>query len=85
MSSWNSSPGEPLVDDSSIRHPNGVAPRACAQVVQGLAQAIIALHEHGIVHRDLKKSRATSSSKTASSKVGDYGLCKLIATAITPA
>jgi serine/threonine protein kinase len=68
--------GEPL---STIlnRHPNGVAPELAAQWFQGLAQAIHCLHEHGIVHRDLKPGNIFLENGLI--KVGDYGLCKLIA------
>ncbi len=68
--------GEPL---SSIlaRHPNGVAPELAAQWFHGLAQAIHCLHEHGIVHRDLKPANLFLENGLI--KVGDYGLCKLMA------
>ncbi|MSU80171.1 MAG: serine/threonine protein kinase [Gemmataceae bacterium] len=68
--------GEPL---SAIlaRHPNGVAPELAAQWLQGLAQAIHCLHEHGIVHRDLKPANIFLENGII--KVGDYGLCKLMA------
>ncbi len=68
--------GEPL---SAIlaRHPNGVAPELAAQWFGGLAQAIHCLHEHGIVHRDLKPGNIFLENGLI--KVGDYGLCKLMA------
>lgn len=68
--------GEPL---STIltRHPNGVAPELAAQWFNGLAQAINCLHEHGIVHRDLKPGNIFLENGLI--KVGDYGLCKLMA------
>ena len=68
--------GEPL---STIltRHPNGVAPELAAQWFSGLAQAIHCLHEHGIVHRDLKPGNIFLENGMI--KVGDYGLCKLMA------
>ncbi len=68
--------GEPL---SAIlaRHPNGVAPELAAQWFQGLAQAIHCLHEAGIVHRDLKPANIFLENGII--KVGDYGLCKLMA------
>ncbi|MBI2805048.1 MAG: serine/threonine protein kinase [Planctomycetes bacterium] len=68
--------GEPLSTILS-RHPNGVAPELAAQWFQGLAQAIHCLHEHGIVHRDLKPGNIFLENGLI--KVGDYGLCKLIA------
>lgn len=68
--------GEPL---SVIlnRHPNGVAPELAAHWFNGLAHAIHCLHEHGIVHRDLKPGNIFLENGLI--KVGDYGLCKLIA------
>jgi serine/threonine protein kinase len=68
--------GEPL---STIlnRHQKGVAPELAAQWFQGLAQAIHCLHEHGIVHRDLKPGNIFLENGLI--KVGDYGLCKLMA------
>ena len=68
--------GEPM---STIlaRHPNGVAPELAGQWFQGLAQAIHCLHEHGIVHRDLKPGNIFLEDGLI--KVGDYGLCKLMA------
>lgn len=68
--------GEPL---STIltRHPNGVSPELAAHWFNGLAQAIHCLHEHGIVHRDLKPGNIFLENGMI--KVGDYGLCKLIA------
>ncbi len=68
--------GEPLSTIFS-RHPNGVAPELAGQWFHGLAQAIHCLHEHGIVHRDLKPGNIFLENGLI--KVGDYGLCKLIA------
>jgi eukaryotic-like serine/threonine-protein kinase len=68
--------GEPLSAILS-RHPNGVAPELAAQWFNGLAQAIHCLHEHGIVHRDLKPGNIFLENGLI--KVGDYGLCKLMA------
>jgi serine/threonine protein kinase len=68
--------GEPLSVILS-RHPKGVAPELAAQWFHGLAQAIHCLHEHGIVHRDLKPGNIFLENGLI--KVGDYGLCKLMA------
>ncbi|HZZ80648.1 MAG TPA: serine/threonine-protein kinase [Gemmataceae bacterium] len=68
--------GEPLSTILS-RHPNGVAPELAAQWFNGLAHAIHCLHEHGIVHRDLKPGNIFLENGII--KVGDYGLCKLMA------
>ena len=68
--------GEPLSTILS-RHPNGVAPELASQWFNGLAQVIHCLHEHGIVHRDLKPGNIFLENGLI--KVGDYGLCKLMA------
>ena len=68
--------GEPL---SSIlaRNPAGVSPALAGQWFQGLAGAVHHLHDHGIVHRDLKPGNIFLENGFI--KVGDYGLCKTIA------
>jgi serine/threonine protein kinase len=67
--------GEPLGAILS-RHPNGLAAELACEWFQGLASAVHYLHEHGIVHRDLKQGNIFLENGTI--KVGDYGLCKLI-------
>ena len=68
--------GEPL---SSIlgRNPVGVSPALAGQWFQGLAGAVHHLHDHGIVHRDLKPGNIFLENGFI--KVGDYGLCKTMA------
>ncbi|MBI1832340.1 MAG: serine/threonine protein kinase [Planctomycetes bacterium] len=68
--------GEPL---SAIlaRHPNGVSKELAVEWFQGLAQAVAYLHQHGILHRDLKPANIFLENGLI--KVGDFGLCKIIA------
>lgn len=68
--------GEPL---SSIvaRYPNGAPAELAIQWFQGLAAAVQYLHQHGILHRDLKPANIFLENGLI--KVGDFGLCKIIA------
>jgi hypothetical protein len=67
--------GEPLSLVLS-RHPNGLAPELAQQWFLALARAIGYLHDHGIVHRDVKPGNIFLENGTV--KVGDYGLCKFM-------
>jgi hypothetical protein len=67
--------GEPL-SVVLARHPNGLAPELAQQWFLSLARAVAYLHDHGIVHRDVKPGNIFLENGAL--KVGDYGLCKFI-------
>src|SRR5260370_5979910 len=58
------------------RHPQGVGNDMARQWFSGLAAALVYLHDHGIVHRDVKPGNIFLEAGVI--KVGDYGLCKFI-------
>lgn len=69
-------------------HPQPIAPRLAAELVQKLADGLAHAHEHGVLHRDIKpgnillvpqSGRATSDFKLseATPKIIDFGLAKL--------
>jgi eukaryotic-like serine/threonine-protein kinase len=56
------------------RHPKGLPLNLAKEWGVNLCRAINYLHDHGVVHRDVKPANVFIENGTL--KVGDYGLCK---------
>ncbi len=69
--------GEPL-NVVLARHPDGLPRELAREWFLGMARGIGHLHDHGLVHRDLKPGNVFLENGTV--KVGDYGLSKSIST-----
>ncbi len=61
---------------SFIRKVGLFEPRAAAQLIEGLARAVHAVHSQGVIHRDLKPANILRSDD-GTFKVSDFGLAKL--------
>ena len=57
-------------------HPNGLPLDEALTWFRGIASGVAYLHDHGIVHRDIKPGNIFSDEGVV--KVGDYGLSKFI-------
>ena len=64
------------LDDVIARHPNGMPLEQVLHWFSGMAAGVAYLHDHGVVHRDLKPGNIFLDEGMV--KIGDYGLSKFI-------
>jgi predicted outer membrane lipoprotein len=67
--------GESL-EEAIDRHPGGMPIEQALWWMRGMCAGVAYLHDHGVVHRDLKPGNIFCDEGTV--KIGDYGLAKFI-------
>jgi hypothetical protein len=67
--------GEPL-EDAIDRYPRGLPLEQVLYWIHGIGSGVNYLHDHGIVHRDMKPGNVFQDESLV--KIGDYGLSKFI-------
>ncbi len=68
----------PSLRDMLIAQPEGLGPQKAAFFIRELAKGLGYLHDHGVVHRDMKPGNIFYEDGYV--KIGDYGLSKFIST-----
>jgi serine/threonine protein kinase len=70
-----------LVDGPTLREASakarGLDPRRSAEVVAQIADALAAVHEAGLVHRDVKPANVLLDQATGRAKLADFGLARV--------
>ncbi|MDZ4821606.1 MAG: serine/threonine-protein kinase, partial [Planctomycetota bacterium] len=64
------------LDEVIAAHPDGMPVAEALRWFHGVAAGVAYLHDHGVVHRDLKPGNVFSDEGIV--KIGDYGLSKFI-------
>lgn len=67
--------GEPL--DVRLSRAGRLAPTDAAPILLGVADALSAIHAHGIVHGDVKPGNVFLTTQAPGIKLVDFGLCKI--------
>jgi serine/threonine protein kinase len=68
--------GGPCLEDEITKHPKGMPVDQVLGWFHGIAAGVQYLHDHGVVHRDMKPGNIFMDEGVV--KVGDYGLSKFV-------